>query len=432
MLAIESEITLSSQERAKEWEYRACLPRRLRRRQVLAVNKAGEGRPGNTVMAVLWNRMTSVTDGEPEMVMDNLAAFWEWLLDPNNRGRLAIVGTAFAAVIGAGWAVFVYVRKRKDTPRKTDASNRTTNFNQPTATQYVERMEGGSVTIDAGPSAEQIQAIIEPLLAANQDQATRITQLSVQLGVSEAAVRGFFDTLGKEQVPPERWANALAEIAQSHLSLLKRLESLPADDATIAKKKRAAREAVASGDHQRADALLEACEQLDLEASQRATEDAKSRLRRAAETRAARGDLAMTRIDYRGAADHFGRAVELADGLDAELQNRFLHKRADALYKQGEERGDNAALNEAIGAWRDLLDRRPREPLPLDWAMTQNNLGNALRRLGERESGTTRLEEAVAAYREALAVFEAAGADYYIAVVQRNLERVERLLEQRQ
>ena len=34
--------------------------------------------------------------------------------------------------------------------------------------------------------------------------------------------------------------------------------------------------------------------------------------------------------------------------------------------------------------------------------MTQNNLGNALRTLGERESGMARLEEAVAAYREAL------------------------------
>jgi len=41
-MAIESEITLSGQERGKEWEYR-----------VLAVNKAGEGQPSNTVMAVL-------------------------------------------------------------------------------------------------------------------------------------------------------------------------------------------------------------------------------------------------------------------------------------------------------------------------------------------------------------------------------------------
>ena len=40
--------------------------------------------------------------------------------------------------------------------------------------------------------------------------------------------------------------------------------------------------------------------------------------------------------------------------------------------------------------------------MPLDWATTQNNLGNALAGLGDRESGTARLEEAVAAYRAAL------------------------------
>jgi hypothetical protein len=40
--------------------------------------------------------------------------------------------------------------------------------------------------------------------------------------------------------------------------------------------------------------------------------------------------------------------------------------------------------------------------VPLDWATTQNNLGAALWTLGERESGTAKLVEAVAAYREAL------------------------------
>ena len=47
--------------------------------------------------------------------------------------------------------------------------------------------------------------------------------------------------------------------------------------------------------------------------------------------------------------------------------------------------------------------------MPLDWAMTQNNLGAALLRLGERESGTARLEEAVAAYRAALEEGPASG-----------------------
>jgi len=42
--------------------------------------------------------------------------------------------------------------------------------------------------------------------------------------------------------------------------------------------------------------------------------------------------------------------------------------------------------------------------VPLDWARTQNNLGTALATLGERESGTRRLEEAVAAWEACLTV----------------------------
>jgi hypothetical protein len=48
------------------------------------------------------------------------------------------------------------------------------------------------------------------------------------------------------------------------------------------------------------------------------------------------------------------------------------------------------------------LQEWTRERVPLDWAMTQNNLGIALKTLGERESGTARLEEAVTVYRAAL------------------------------
>jgi hypothetical protein len=42
--------------------------------------------------------------------------------------------------------------------------------------------------------------------------------------------------------------------------------------------------------------------------------------------------------------------------------------------------------------------------VPLDWATTQNNLGNALRALGDRESGTARLQDAVAAWYACLTV----------------------------
>jgi hypothetical protein len=53
-------------------------------------------------------------------------------------------------------------------------------------------------------------------------------------------------------------------------------------------------------------------------------------------------------------------------------------------------------------AYEAALLERTRERVPLDWAMTQNNLGNALAALGERESGTATLERAVEAYEAAL------------------------------
>ena len=68
----------------------------------------------------------------------------------------------------------------------------------------------------------------------------------------------------------------------------------------------------------------------------------------------------------------------------------------------GERESGTARLEEAVAAYRAALEECTRERVPLEWAMTQNNLGNALATLGERESGTARLEEAVAAYRAAL------------------------------
>ena len=43
-----------------------------------------------------------------------------------------------------------------------------------------------------------------------------------------------------------------------------------------------------------------------------------------------------------------------------------------------------------------------RERAPIEWAAAQNDLGNALAKLGQRDNKPARLEEAVAAYREAL------------------------------
>ncbi len=102
-----------------------------------------------------------------------------------------------------------------------------------------------------------------------------------------------------------------------------------------------------------------------------------------------------------------------------------------ALLRLGEREEGTARLEAAVSAFRAALEVHTRDALPLDWAMTQNNLGNALFRLGEREEGTARLEQAVSAFRAALEAYEVAEAAYYIRGVGENLARAEALLAER-
>ena len=73
-----------------------------------------------------------------------------------------------------------------------------------------------------------------------------------------------------------------------------------------------------------------------------------------------------------------------------------------ALATIGERESGTARLEEAVNAYRAALEERTRERVPLDWAMTQNNLGAALETLGERESRTEKLEQAARPIRAAL------------------------------
>jgi len=56
-------------------------------------------------------------------------------------------------------------------------------------------------------------------------------------------------------------------------------------------------------------------------------------------------------------------------------------------------------------AFRDALEERTRERVPVDWAMTQNNLDTLHRRLESGRAALRAPEEAVAAYYAVLAVF---------------------------
>ena len=61
-------------------------------------------------------------------------------------------------------------------------------------------------------------------------------------------------------------------------------------------------------------------------------------------------------------------------------------------------------FEEAVSSFRLALQEWTRERVPLQWAQTQMSLGVVLSALGERETGTARLVEAVTAWDLSLTV----------------------------
>jgi len=234
-------------------------------------------------------------------------------------------------------------------------------------------------------------------------------EIAADLKITQDAVEGFFQTLGEQNVAPEQLTATLIKIASQFAQAQQRLASLDSDDPATTALADQARVELDKGHLDAAAALLQRAEEAELAAAAQAralalqaTAVADTRQLHAAKARETRGDLALIQLRYAEAAEHFGAAVALLPTSSSNEIGRLLWRHAEALCRQGAEFGDNTALRQAIKVYGCVVEERTREQVPLDWAATQNNLGNALETLGGRESGTARLEEAVAAYRAAL------------------------------
>jgi tetratricopeptide (TPR) repeat protein len=263
---------------------------------------------------------------------------------------------------------------------------------------------GGNVTashisVVCGIPPEVLDALIkgrtqplEKLVAAHEKA---IALLEQNLDLNRGQIRAALNVLGEANVAPEQIATKLIEFAERYKSLRTATVPQPDDTAKVVALKSDAKNAIERGDLPQADQLLATIEQLQDE------EIGRLALSRA-ETSAQRGEIALTRLRYGEAATHFAAAAARIPAGHDDLRLGYLASEADSLYRQGNEFGDNPAAALAITRFREMLALQPRERAPLNWAAAQNNLGLALRALGERESGTARLDAAVEAFREAL------------------------------
>jgi tetratricopeptide (TPR) repeat protein len=242
---------------------------------------------------------------------------------------------------------------------------------------------GRDITI--GLDQEGVRKVIQEELA----------RIAEEKGVPIAPLRAVLEKLGAAEIAIEDIPKRLAAAADELLVLRQDLKRLRNDRPELAAIRDQALALVDAGELDAARAALnrgrEAARALREETS-----------RSEAEFLADEARIDHLQLAYRNAAQKNAEAAALVAPFDREAEWQYLLRQASELGDHGNEFGDNQALVEAIGVSRRALSLAPRPLRPLDWALTQNNLGSALWTLGGRESGTARLEEAVAAYRDAL------------------------------
>jgi tetratricopeptide (TPR) repeat protein len=108
----------------------------------------------------------------------------------------------------------------------------------------------------------------------------------------------------------------------------------------------------------------------------------------------------------RGSNIHLVASIALRRSLveeaNADQKGLALANLGLAIWTLGDRESGTEKLEEAVKVYQASLEKLTWERAPLDWVTTQTNLAYAFFSLGEREGGTARLEEAVVAYRVAL------------------------------
>ncbi|RTR18398.1 tetratricopeptide repeat protein, partial [Azospirillum griseum] len=234
---------------------------------------------------------------------------------------------------------------------------------------------------------------------ARQDSAAvqEVKALSKQLGVTEAALGGFFKTLEQNDVPPEQLAVRLSEIARDHKKLLAEVRLFRGeDDPDVARLSADAEAALLAGRNEDARRLLTEAKAANIAAADRLRNAMNIHKRRAAEKAAALGRLATSEIDYPRAAAAFTEAATLCPPDDALLRADYLNSAGQAEYRAGRYPAALPLYTEALAIREKALG-----PDHLDTARSLNNLAVLYDTQGK-------LEAAAPLHARALAIKERA------------------------
>lgn len=270
-------------------------------------------------------------------------------------------------------------------------------------------MVDASIEIICGIPAQEMTEMMRLAVSGRPDDYSKLLSRLDDLTPEDArvkaeSIRSFFQILKQDEVPAEQVRDRLAEIARRHIELQDQLAVLQVADPDIQAEIDAAAAALAAEppDHDKARARLAAAHGLRREKREAAQTLLDDQSREEARIIRRRAELEASVLNRPAAATLYEDAAGLWPAADRDEHRADIFDAASQLYDHGLYQGDNDALRRAIARLHDALMLVDRTDNPLDWAMTQSNLGLALQALGAREPGTARLEEAVTAYRAAL------------------------------
>lgn len=234
----------------------------------------------------------------------------------------------------------------------------------------------------------------------------KIADLSHRLGVTEGAAHALLRSLGHEPVPVERLPDMLAAAATQAAMLREAVARSDNDHDDSGALRHQITAALDNGSFEEAERLLQSMRARERQASAahlKAAEHSRQvwldGLQAEANTCALLARTALTRHDVTAADRYFLEGIELLAPAGGEQRWSFDFDAASALYEFGIDAGRPDGLEAAARIWHLALELVPRDVAPRHWAMTQNNLACTLMGLGEHETGTKRLIEALVILR---------------------------------
>jgi tetratricopeptide (TPR) repeat protein len=338
-----------------------------------------------------------------------------------------------AFIVGLEPALRDYLASISGGPAEDGASVRNAS---PIEAQRPARAAGPAIGDPAGQTSEE-PALIEALAA--EGRLPDVLAVKQRHRLTDGAFDRLLQHLDAQACPPADAAMRLEEMASWLGALIETLTKPSNEDPQTRRIKAEAAAALAAGHFEQAMQRLKSARRLIREGRRRIEErlregvlELNAQMVAEAQAIARLAEMELAQRNYASAAELYAEAQDSLPQNDRQSAWLYTMRQAEALFRQGDEFADQAALIDSVEAYEAALAMSPREAAAKNWAAAQCGIGLAHFRFGEREAGSDNLQRAAAAWREALGALAGLDEPAQTALTQRHLAQALALIGERE